>query len=134
MHYTRSMAPGDAKRFMEEAWRKVEPTTTAKPTVDRQFLRLRDVAALEALFATGMRVGELVKLTLPDSREDERTFIVRGKGSRQRLAFLPDSAVYRPAKEIGCRARRAFCERRRQADIDAGRFARGDRKRQGGWR
>ena len=37
-----------------------------------------------------MRVGELVKLTLPDWREDERTFIVRGKGSRQRLAFLPD--------------------------------------------
>jgi len=37
-----------------------------------------------------MRVGELVSLSLRDRREDERTFVVRGKGSRQRLAFLPD--------------------------------------------
>jgi site-specific recombinase XerD len=37
-----------------------------------------------------MRVGELVSLTLRDWQEDERTFVVRGKGSRQRLAYLPD--------------------------------------------
>jgi integrase len=47
-------------------------------------------SALEILFATGMRVGELVKITLQDWREDEKSFLVHGKGSRQRLSFLPD--------------------------------------------
>jgi site-specific recombinase XerD len=37
-----------------------------------------------------MRVGELVSLRLSDWRDDEATFIVCGKGSRQRLALPPD--------------------------------------------
>ena len=87
----RSLTPIDAKRFMEEAWRDSEPEVIrARNPADPSFLRLRNIAALEILFATGMRVGELVTLTLQDWWGDERTFIVRGKGSRQRLAFLPD--------------------------------------------
>ena len=41
----RSLAPGDAKRFMEEAWRNVQPATAAPLKLDRRFLRLvEDVA------------------------------------------------------------------------------------------
>ena len=58
---------------------------------DRGFLRIRDVAAVEILFATGMRVGQLVSLCTADWREGERMFLVKGKGSRQRLAVLPDN-------------------------------------------
>jgi len=88
----RSLSPSDAKRLMEQAWKRFDvlPPSPAVPS-SVSFLRLRNVAAMEILFATGMRVGELVKLTLPDWQQDDKSFIVRGKGSRQRLAFLPDS-------------------------------------------
>jgi hypothetical protein len=37
-----------------------------------------------------MRVGELVALEIDNWCEADRAFLVKGKGSRQRLAFLPD--------------------------------------------
>jgi site-specific recombinase XerD len=37
-----------------------------------------------------MSVGELVDLKLADWSEAEASFLVNGKGSRQRMAFLPD--------------------------------------------
>ncbi len=52
------------------------------------FLASRDVAIVELLFATGVRVGELVAITLDDVAQDQRAIVVRGKGRRQRLAFL----------------------------------------------
>ena len=92
----RSLTPADAKRFMERVWQNLDRAPVQiQNSADRRFLQLRNVAALEVLFATGMRVGELVNLTLHDWREDERAFVVRGKGSRQRLAFLPDERSLR---------------------------------------
>lgn len=94
----KSLTPADAKRFMEEAWRDAESfDAPVRNTADPRFLQVRNIAALEILFATGIRVGELVSLTLRDWQEDERTFVVRGKGARQRLAFLPDD---RSAKAV----------------------------------
>jgi site-specific recombinase XerD len=106
----RSLVPADAKRLMEEAWRNVEPPAAASGKVtDRGFLRMRNIAALEVLFATGMRVGELVKLKLQDWCEDEQTFVVQGKGSRQRLALLPD--------ERSQKAVRLYIGRRKAMDL-----------------
>ena len=87
----RSLAPSDAKRLMERVWQDVElcPPAICTPAEPR-FLRLRNAAALEILFATGIRVGELVSLSLTDWQEDDKSFLIKGKGSRQRLAFLPD--------------------------------------------
>jgi len=87
----RSLSPIDAKRLIEAGWRDVDtPCNVAATPTDRGFLRLRDLAGLEILFATGMRVGELVSLRVQDWQEEESSLLVRGKGSRQRLAFLPD--------------------------------------------
>jgi site-specific recombinase XerD len=71
---------------------KIGPTVAATclTASDPYLLALRNVALLEVLFATGIRVGELVSLTLADWSEDDASFVVKGKGSRQRLAFLPD--------------------------------------------
>ena len=55
-----------------------------------QFLALRDLSIVELLFATGIRIGELVGLRVCDYRTDEYTFLIEGKGSRQRFAQLPD--------------------------------------------
>lgn len=63
-------------------------------TPDKTFLALRNWAILELLFTTGMRVGEASSLLLSDVILDERMLLVRGKGGRQRLAFLPDDRSF----------------------------------------
>jgi site-specific recombinase XerD len=73
---------------------------------DSQFLHLRNLAAVEILFATGIRVGELVSLNIKDWLEEDASFVINGKGSRQRLAFLPD--------DRSLRAVRLYCTDRRQ--------------------
>ncbi|HZG96595.1 MAG TPA: tyrosine recombinase XerC [Mycobacteriales bacterium] len=45
---------------------------------------LRDRAVLEVLYATGVRVGELVGLDVDDVDDDRRVLRVVGKGSRER--------------------------------------------------
>jgi integrase/recombinase XerD len=47
---------------------------------------------LEVLYATGLRVSELVTLPASAARRDERMLIVRGKGNKERLVPLNDAA------------------------------------------
>jgi integrase/recombinase XerD len=57
--------------------------------------RLRAVrlhCLLEVLYATGLRVSELVALPASAARRDERMLIVRGKGGKERLVPLNETA------------------------------------------
>jgi integrase/recombinase XerD len=49
---------------------------------------LRLYCLLEVLYATGLRVSELVALPLAASRRDARMIVVRGKGNKERLVPL----------------------------------------------
>ncbi len=51
-------------------------------------LGLRDRAILETIYSAGLRVGELVGLNFSDVVLDEDLLKVRGKGRRERFAFL----------------------------------------------
>lgn len=61
---------------------------------DRRTLRgLRDAAMVETLYATGMRVSELVNLRLSDVNLERGYVMVMGKGSKQRLVPLGEHAM-----------------------------------------
>ena len=75
---------------------------------------LRARALLETLYATGMRVSELVTLPLAAVERDPQMLIVRGKGDKERLVPLSEPArealaAWREVRErlnLGTRARR----------------------------
>ena len=56
-------------------------------------LLLRDRAILEVLYATGMRVSELIILKQRDLLESEETVRVFGKGSKERVVPIGKSAL-----------------------------------------
>lgn len=58
-------------------------------------LGLRDRAMFETLYATGLRVSELVRLTLNDLNLQGGYLTAFGKGSRERLVPIGESAMYR---------------------------------------
>lgn len=51
----------------------------------REAIALRDVAIVELLYATGIRVAELAGLDIEDIRWSDRTVRVTGKGNKQRV-------------------------------------------------
>ena len=53
----------------------------------------RDRAILEALYSTGMRVSELAGLNLQDVDEISGTIVVRGKGKKERLCPVGQTAL-----------------------------------------
>jgi len=50
--------------------------------------RARDTCLMQILYATGLRVSELVSLPVAAVRGDPRMILVRGKGGRERMAPL----------------------------------------------
>ncbi len=54
---------------------------------------MRDRAILETLFSTGLRVSELASLNRDTINLSRREFGIVGKGGKERVVFLSDSAV-----------------------------------------
>lgn len=79
---------------------------------------IRDSAMLETLYATGMRVSELVKLGLGDVDFDRSLVMCTGKGRKQRLVPVGEHArdrlltYLRDARPQLCRSPRARTTRR----------------------
>jgi integrase/recombinase XerD len=59
---------------------------------------------LEVLYATGLRVSELVALPASAAQRDQRMLVVRGKGSKERLVPLNDAAKKAMAEYLALRA------------------------------
>ena len=81
------MSVEDVSRLLEQAAREADE---AGP---EQLSRARMLALLEMLYATGMRVSELVSLPARVQEVDERFLTIRGKGGKERLVPLSRSAM-----------------------------------------
>ena len=55
-------------------------------------LHIRDLAMIDLLYSTGIRVGELVRLNIGDINFEERECIVYGKGNKQRKVYFDAKA------------------------------------------
>ena len=64
----------------------------ARDTGRSQHDRTRNTCLLEVLYATGMRVTELVSLPVSSARGDPRLLLIMGKGGKERLVPLSPPA------------------------------------------
>ncbi|GIT91888.1 tyrosine recombinase XerD [Jannaschia pagri] len=78
------------KSLSEEA---VDALLAASETLGKtEAERLRDTCLMQLLYATGMRVTELVSLPVSATRGDPRMILVRGKGGKERMVPLSPPA------------------------------------------
>ncbi len=68
---------------------------------------MRLACLVELLYATGLRVSELVALPASAARRDARVIVVRGKGNKERLVPLNDAAKRAMAEYLALRAQAA---------------------------
>lgn len=95
------LSVAEVDRLIETAHRKREPDG------------LRLACLIELLYATGLRVGELIALPLAASARGGPALTVRGKGGRERLVPLSDPAGAAIAAYLA--VRRAFLKGRADA-------------------
>ncbi|WP_136637556.1 site-specific tyrosine recombinase XerD [Pseudooceanicola onchidii] len=86
--------PGRAKRLpktltVEEVTRLLDAARNQGRT---EADRLRNTCLMELLYATGMRVTELVSLPLAAAKGDPRMLLIRGKGGKERMVPLSPPA------------------------------------------
>jgi site-specific recombinase XerD len=69
-----------------------EEVTRLLAVTDSSSLGIRDRALMEVLYASGMRVSELCGLRVQDYDSEAKEMRVLGKGSKERVVLLNDSA------------------------------------------
>src|SRR6185295_17596036 len=91
----------------------------AEQSASQKLRNARMACLIEVLYATGLRVSELVALPASAARRDERMLIVRGKGNKERLVPLNDAAR---------RAMREYLALREEAEAAEGKLKKGSLK------
>jgi site-specific recombinase XerD len=70
---------------------RFDPSRASSP----EYRSLRNLALVDLLFATGLRVGEVSSLNVQDFFMRESVYRVKGKGGRDRLAVVVDEETVR---------------------------------------
>lgn len=101
----RISGPGRAKRLPKTlSTEEVDALLAAAPELGRnEPERLRNACLMELLYATGMRVSELVMLPVASCRGDPAVLMVRGKGNKDRMVPLTAPARAALSAWIACR-------------------------------
>lgn len=101
----RISGPGKAKRLPktlseDEVTRLIEAARThGRSEADR----FRNACLMELLYATGMRVSELVGLPVAAARGNPQMLLVRGKGGKERMVPLSPPARVALIEWLACR-------------------------------
>jgi integrase/recombinase XerD len=90
----------DVDRLLVHAKAQTETPETSAP---QRLRAMRLYCLLEVLYATGLRVSELVSLPLSASRRDARMIVVRGKGNKERLVPLNEASRQAMADYLAAR-------------------------------
>lgn len=85
----KTLSVDDVDRLLEAATRAAE-AVDLPPRKRLDALRMR--CLVEMLYATGLRVSELVALPRSAARTKERAIVVRGKGNKERLVPITEPA------------------------------------------
>ena len=94
------MSEAETGRLLDRA--AEEARSRGSPTPRHAALRLH--ALVELLYATGLRVSELVSLPVSVALRDDRFFVVRGKGNKERMVPLSEKARHGDARLAGASA------------------------------
>jgi integrase/recombinase XerD len=94
----------EVDRLLAQARANADNTT--QPPV-RRLRAARLLSLLEMVYATGLRVSELVALPASAARAEQRMLVVRGKGGKERLVPLNKAAKRAAAEYLSLRAEAA---------------------------
>jgi integrase/recombinase XerD len=72
---------------------EVDRLLEAAATMGQATERIRNTCLMQLLYATGLRVSELVSLPVAAARGDPRMILVRGKGGKERMVPLSAPAL-----------------------------------------
>jgi integrase/recombinase XerD len=84
----KTMSEADAGRLLDRAADEAGEAGEGEALVAASRMH----ALVEVLYATGLRVSELVSLPVTVALRDERFFVVRGKGNKERMVPLSEKA------------------------------------------
>ena len=90
---------------------KIKTKTVVKEVISDESIEIlrdnceekRDLAIIDLLFSTGMRVGELVNLDIADIDFNERECVVYGKGDNERRVYFDAKAKLHLQNYLKCR-------------------------------
>ena len=87
----RDIQAQDLKLLLKETQREL----SVLDSDDKQWhsSRLTSALAIETMLATGMRIGEIVRLRIGDIDQDCARIKIYGKGARERFAFVTDEKL-----------------------------------------
>lgn len=80
---------------------KIKTRTVVKEVISDETIELmrdnctqiRDIAIIDLLYSTGIRVGELVNLNISDVNLQQRECVVYGKGDKERRVYFDANAI-----------------------------------------
>jgi len=126
-------APRGARRLPQLLSRAEVERLLAAPAAVRTAAGVRDRAMLELLYATGLRVSELVTLDLNQVNLESRVLLARGKGDKERLVPVGTPAAQAIRAYLAGGARERLLRGRKSRDLFV--TGRGSRMtRQGFWK
>lgn len=83
----------EIKRIFDIAYRLSADDVTGLTMETAEVLRCRDIAVLELLFSTGLRVSELCAISFAAYDSGDQSLRVLGKGGKERTLYLGNSGV-----------------------------------------